>query len=172
MRELPAADGNDHQLAQLVDERGSWLLRCAYLLTRDSEAALDLTQDTLLQAWRAWAKVERADHPDRYILRIMLNLYRSQQRRGRVLETPLLLQHDHQIADPRDITAGVDVRDTLSAALGELKPRQRAAVVMRYWLDYDDATIAELLGCRRATVRSLIARSLPVLRNQLPEETT
>ncbi len=79
----------DQALTALVEERGRWLVRCAYLLTRDRELALDLTQDTLVQAWRAWEKVSAADHPDRYLLRVMLNLHRSHHRRRRLPVVPL-----------------------------------------------------------------------------------
>ena len=42
-------------------------------------------------------------------------------------------------------------------ALAVLPSRQRAVLVLRYYLDLSDQTIAETLGCRRGTVRSLAA---------------
>jgi RNA polymerase sigma factor (sigma-70 family) len=49
-----------------------------------------------------------------------------------------------------------------------LPVRQRAAIVLRYYEDLPEAQIAETLGCRPSTVRSLIARALGTLR-QIPE---
>jgi len=54
--------------------------------------------------------------------------------------------------------------DTLRSALLRLPLRQRTALVLRYFEDLPDATIAELLRCRPATVRSLVARGLEALR--------
>ena len=45
-----------------------------------------------------------------------------------------------------------------------LSLRQRTAVVLRYFCDMDDTDIAEVLGCRPATVRSLVQRGLIQLR--------
>jgi RNA polymerase sigma factor (sigma-70 family) len=53
---------------------------------------------------------------------------------------------------------------TLRSALLRLPVRQRTALVLRYFEDLPEATIAELLRCRPATVRSLVARGLEALR--------
>ena len=45
-----------------------------------------------------------------------------------------------------------------------LPPRQRAAVVLRYFHDLSDQQVADELGCRATTVRSLISRALSTLR--------
>jgi RNA polymerase sigma-70 factor (sigma-E family) len=158
---------SDESLTRLVDERGQWLVRCAYLLTRDRERALDLSQDTLLQVWRAWDKVSAADHPDRYILRVMLNLHRSGARRRRLPE--VALDEVRGIGVPDGLGA-VDDLDAIAGAMRHLTDRQRAVIVLRYWADYDDVAIAEVLSCRRATVRSLAARGLAVIQANLSEE--
>jgi RNA polymerase sigma factor (sigma-70 family) len=51
--------------------------------------------------------------------------------------------------------------------LAELPRRQRAAVVLRYYLGLPDAAIAAELGCRETTVRSQISRALATLRIDL-----
>jgi RNA polymerase sigma factor (sigma-70 family) len=48
-----------------------------------------------------------------------------------------------------------------------LSDRQRAVVVLRYFADASDAEVAQLLGCRTSTVRSLARRSLLKLRKEL-----
>jgi RNA polymerase sigma factor (sigma-70 family) len=55
-------------------------------------------------------------------------------------------------------------------ALSRLKPRQRAAVFLRYYLDLPEAEIAAALGCRSGTVKSLLHRSLAVLKEQVGED--
>lgn len=149
-------------LEAFVSRRGDWLGRCAYLLTGNHDSALDLVQDTLLRAWRHQERVAKAQDIDRYVLRIMLNIHRSAAGRRRLPTTPLV----EDVSLP-DQTPVLDDADALAKALPTLKPRQRAVVVLRYWADYDDTEIAEVLQCRRSTVRSLAARGLAALRQHL-----
>ena len=53
------------------------------------------------------------------------------------------------------------------ALLAPLPPRQRAALTLRYVHDLPDDAIARALGCRPATVRSLLARGREALRATL-----
>ena len=65
---------------------------------------------------------------------------------------------------PSDDTPDLVPYDSLRSALLRLPLRQRSALVLRYFEDLPDAAIAELLRCRPATVRSLVARGLEALR--------
>jgi RNA polymerase sigma factor (sigma-70 family) len=51
--------------------------------------------------------------------------------------------------------------------LRRLPDRQRQALVLRFYEDLPDAEIARLLGCRPATVRSLVHRGLAAVREVL-----
>jgi RNA polymerase sigma factor (sigma-70 family) len=51
--------------------------------------------------------------------------------------------------------------------LEPLPPRQRAALTLRYVHDLPDEAIAKALGCRPATVRSLLSRGREALRETL-----
>jgi RNA polymerase sigma factor (sigma-70 family) len=62
-------------------------------------------------------------------------------------------------ADPVELAA-----DEMWDALARLRERQRAAIVLRFYQDLPDRQIAELLGCRPATVRTAIHRGLRELR--------
>jgi RNA polymerase sigma factor (sigma-70 family) len=60
--------------------------------------------------------------------------------------------------------AAVDERDALWRALGRLPKRQRAVVVLRYFEDLPEATVADILGCSVGTVKSQASRALEKLR--------
>jgi RNA polymerase sigma factor (sigma-70 family) len=55
-------------------------------------------------------------------------------------------------------------------ALGRLPYRQRAALVLRFYEDRPDSEIADFLGCRPATVRSLVHRGLSALRKVIDQQ--
>jgi RNA polymerase sigma factor (sigma-70 family) len=62
----------------------------------------------------------------------------------------------------------MDVRRALAA----LPPRQRAAVVLRYWEDLPVAETAAALGCSEGTVKSQVAKGLGALRRALATKRT
>jgi RNA polymerase sigma factor (sigma-70 family) len=58
----------------------------------------------------------------------------------------------------------------LLAEISKLPRRQRAVLVLRYYEDRSDAQIAELLGCRPATVRAYASRALAALRIEMSSQ--
>jgi RNA polymerase sigma-70 factor (sigma-E family) len=156
-----ASDGE--QFDEFMASRWPGLVRLAFGLTGDRWLAEDLAQTALASAYAAWWRVRRADDPDAYVRRILINASKSRFRRNRVSERA------SGPADPADAAvedpaAEVGERSALLAALAELAPRQRAVVVLRYWEDMSDAQVGALLGCSAGTVRSQAARALAKLR--------
>jgi RNA polymerase sigma-70 factor (sigma-E family) len=146
---------------EFVVTSGPGLLRLARALASDPSAAEDLAQTTLLRAWRSWSRVQAADDVDAYVRRIMVNVATSGWRRRWRIESPT-----DAITPPQrcDGYQRVDDHDQLIRALRELPARYRTAVVLRYFVDLDDAAIADALECSVSTVRSLISRALSRLR--------
>jgi RNA polymerase sigma factor (sigma-70 family) len=68
-----------------------------------------------------------------------------------------------------DMSATVAERSRLEAALAQLSPRQRAAVVLRYYQDLPDRQVAEVLGCPVGTARSHASRGVARLRQLLAD---
>jgi RNA polymerase sigma factor (sigma-70 family) len=60
----------------------------------------------------------------------------------------------------------VEERDELWARLHRIAPRQRAALVLRYYEDLSEEQAAEVLGCSDRSVKSLVARGLQAMRTQ------
>jgi RNA polymerase sigma factor (sigma-70 family) len=56
------------------------------------------------------------------------------------------------------------VKELLRRALAEIPPRQRATVVLRYWLQLSVTETAAILRCSEGTVKSQTARGLAALR--------
>lgn len=158
---------NDVLFAQFVREQTATLLRSAYLLTGNSPAAEDLVQETLLRLFPKWDRVMAADVPMAYVRRSLVNGFLNQRRRPQSRE--IVVDEVPERLDPgvgRDIGVDVSNRDLVWRLLATLPDRQRAALVMRYFEDLADPEIAESLGCRLGTVRSLISRGLATLREK------
>ncbi|MGN9909770.1 SigE family RNA polymerase sigma factor [Phytohabitans sp. LJ34] len=135
------------------------MVRLAYVTTGSLPAAEDIVQEVFV------ALLARADvrEPGAWLRRAVISRCTSWVRR-------LRLERRHSVhGRPEPVTPlgpdGVAVR----AALGRLRPRHRAAVFLRYYLDLTEAEIAHALGCRPGTVKSLLHRAHAALREYLDE---
>jgi RNA polymerase sigma-70 factor (sigma-E family) len=154
-------NGQDReQFREFMVSRWPDLVRLAYGLTGDRWLAEDLAQTALASACNAWWRVRRANDPDAYVRRILINASNRRFRRRRPAEEIRGLP-EAPVADP---AALADQRSDLMTALRGLPPRQRAVIVLRYWGDLTDAQVAALLGCSEGTVRSQAWRALAKLR--------
>jgi RNA polymerase sigma factor (sigma-70 family) len=70
----------------------------------------------------------------------------------------------HELPDHGDRIAQADDRSALLTALVQLPPRQREAVVLRYWEDLSESQAAEAMGCSVGAVKSNAAKGLAKLR--------
>lgn len=151
-----------------VSARLAAMTRYALLLTGDPETAQDLVQETMVRASLQWRKVRRADVPEAYVKRMMINLLVDWRRGSWARRVLLREQIDDDVASPVDVAVAAADRDTVWAALATLTPVQRSALVLRFYEDLPDQEIAEALGCAVGTVRSHISRALAQLRAAQP----
>jgi RNA polymerase sigma factor (sigma-70 family) len=159
----------DEAIADLLSRFGDRLLRLAFQLCHDRSASEDLVQQALEQVYRRWRARGVVEQPHAYARKAVLNEYLRRRRLASSHE--VFSDSPHERADGAGSTeADVLVeRDAMWQTLGRLPRRQRAALVLRYYEDVPDAEIAALLGCRPATVRSLVARGLTGLRGLVDE---
>ncbi|MER7751478.1 SigE family RNA polymerase sigma factor [Kitasatospora sp. NPDC097643] len=139
------------------------LLRTAYLLAGDRHSAEDLVQQALERAYVAWGRVRAADDPYAYVRRILINEHARRFRR-RPAEQLVTAVPESAGPDGVDGYARLDERAVLLAALGALPPRQRQAVVLRYWEDLSESQAAAAMGCSVGTVKSQASKGLAKLR--------
>ncbi|MDQ0711183.1 RNA polymerase sigma-70 factor (sigma-E family) [Streptomyces luteogriseus] len=157
------ADGFD----EFAAARWSTLLHVARLLTGgDRQRAEDLVQEALVKLWFAWPKV--ADQaPEAYVRTVLVRLAARSARRRWWGERPVEQLPDR--AGPVDVSSAVAERSRLEAALAQLSPKQRAAVVLRYYEDLPEAQVAQALGCPVGTARSHASRGVARLRQILSD---
>ncbi|GAA0603274.1 RNA polymerase sigma factor [Kribbella sandramycini] len=157
------------EFEQWVGQKGDALLRFAYVLTGDKSLAEDAVQDALTTACARWARVSRADDPEAYVKRMVVNAHISWWRRFRRREAP--------VEDPvRTASAAPDgavdraESEAVWALCATLPDKQRAAVVLRFYEELSYAEIGVLLHCAEATARSHVHRALAALKTTLSKE--
>jgi RNA polymerase sigma-70 factor (sigma-E family) len=155
----------ERDFSELVYSRWPRLVRLAYGFTGDVGLAEDLAQTALANAYASWPRLKRADDPDRYLIRILINAHRGGFRKRRLAESLSGIRTADQARElSADPVGAVDDRDAIMAALAELPARQREVVVLRYWLDMTEAQVAALLECSVGNVKSQASRALAKLR--------
>jgi RNA polymerase sigma-70 factor (sigma-E family) len=155
--------GHDEVFEELVSSRYDALLRCAYLLTGNRESARDLVQSALTKAYAKRFGVRAPEAMEQYVRRCIVTSHISAWRRHRGREidyaTPPEYGHEHS-----DHAGGVDTSLDVWRALRALPPRQRTAIVLRYFEDLPIAQVARLMDCTEASVKTHTSRGLTRLR--------
>ena len=147
-----------------VDAELTRLLGYARVLTGNDHDAWDLVQEGLVRVGLRWARVERAGNPAAYTRTMLVRLNIDRLRR---------LRRERVVADPPDTAVTTRLPDGvepwLAAGLGELTPRQRTAVVLRFVDDLDVAGVASAMGCSTGTAKSHLSRGVQRLRDLAPQ---
>jgi RNA polymerase sigma-70 factor (sigma-E family) len=140
------------------------LRRTAFLLCGDWHQADDLVQAALVKLYVAWPRIRASEAPDAYTHRILVRCYLDERRRPWRREAPVEIL-DLDMAADRPTDELLDLR----AALARLPRRQRATLLLRFWVDASVAQTADALGCSEGTVKSQTARALNTLRGLLDD---
>lgn len=139
--------------------RESWpgAVRLASFLTQDRTAAEEIAQDAFAQMYATWG---RAQVPEAYLRTTIVNRCSNWRRHLRVHRAKLPMLVSPSTTEP--------VFDDLADAVAALPFRQRAVIVLRYHLGLSENEIADTLGCRPGTVKSLASRALTRLEKEIP----
>jgi len=159
---------------RFVAETAETLLRSAYLITWDFAEAEDLVQECLFKVARRWPRVKKMERPAAYARTVLIHLAldegkrRSQRRSELRPEATGLLEAHHDDAAVHNL-GRVETSTDLLGVIGELPPRQRAALVLRYFDDLSEAEVADVMGCSVGTVKSTTSRALGRLRREVED---
>ena len=150
--------------SEFVEARSTSLFRTAYLMVGDHQLAQDLLQEALVKTLIAWPRLRDQANVDAYTRRIIVTTSISWRRRRSFHERPSAALPERATPDPADAAV---THDAVVAALLTVPPRQRAAIVLRYYSDLTEAQTAEALGCSVGAVKSQVAAGLRRLRESL-----
>ena len=145
-------------LAEYALARRTTLYRTAVLLGCPEQDADDLVQITLTRCVRHWRRIERAENPDAYVYKVMVNAFRDTRARKWHGELPTEVLPDRGADDP-DLAAALAVR----RAVAQLSEEHRAVLVLRFYADLSERDTAKALGLPAGTVKSRTARALAAL---------
>jgi RNA polymerase sigma-70 factor (sigma-E family) len=152
------------RLADLYETHGPHALRLAYVLTGDREVAEDLLQDAFVRLSGRFVDLRDPKAFHSYLVKTIVNLANMHFRRKRVERAYVASRQSHASYGTMPDVEGYE---EVKTALMKINPRQRAAIVLRFYEDLTEAQTAEVLGCATGTVKSLVHRGLQTLRTEI-----
>lgn len=163
---------------QYLDSMYSTALR----LTKKPADAQDLVQETLMKAYKAYARFEEGTNLKAWLFRILtnsyINIYRYKKRRPREVDVDnqetMFLYHKLRGSTATDVTKSVEesflesITDSdISEALTELPEQYKEVVLLADVEGLSYAEIAEMLEIPAGTVMSRLHRGRKALQKAL-----
>ncbi|MFN8371829.1 MAG: sigma-70 family RNA polymerase sigma factor [Anaerolineae bacterium] len=148
--------GDLNGLSVLVERYQVQAVRTAYLITRDRSQAEDVVQGAFVRLVRSIASYDMRRPFAPWFMRSVVNAaVQAAQRDQRYLDLDGSREDDvltfaDSLPDPApspdDLAEARALRDAVGAALAHLPPEQRAAIVMRYYLDMPESRMSDALN--------------------------
>lgn len=161
---VPGLDGFDH----IVQEHQAMVFSLAYHFLQNRAAAEDLTQEVFVGLFEHLHTIQSPAHLKSWLRQVTSRRCIDIARRGRLRrflslgDTPEPAQ-EIRLADPL-------ITRRLQTLVATLPAKQRMAVVLRYQEDLEPAEIASTLGIPLNSVKSLLRRSIDLLRRKLTRQ--
>lgn len=149
--------------------------RVALRLAGNETQAEDLTQETMLKAFRAWHQFRPGTNVRAWLLTILRNTFINEYRKARRTAPevdvhavePFTVFEDVQETDPEGRFFDQIVDDEILKAIDKLPEEFREALVLSDLEGLSYAEIAEVAGVPVGTVKSRIFRARQALQRQL-----
>ncbi len=162
-------------LETLVVHHQAKAVRTAFLITHDETLAEDVVQDTFVRVYQRIDKFDPSRPFEPYLLRSVVNaalsvaqkVNRHVSMEGDLDQVEGLLS---QAASVESEMEYIQLKQGIIAALAKLEPRQRAAVVQRYYLEMSEREMAQALDTPPGTVKWLLNAARTRLRDLLGSE--
>jgi RNA polymerase sigma-70 factor (ECF subfamily) len=176
-----ARSGDSDAFRVLVERHSRSVFRLACRMTGNEQDAEDVVQESMLRAYRQLVKFDQRASFRTWLYRIATNcsldLVRARQRRGQhrghtpegghdEVENPAAALPSPDPTPERMALSG-EVRERLTAALGELSATERSAFVLRHFEGMCIEDVSRVLGCRTGAAKHSVFRAVQKLRRAL-----
>ncbi|GIG53818.1 sigma-70 family RNA polymerase sigma factor [Demequina activiva] len=149
---------DDDLLGELLGRASTRLAAYGYLLTGSQHAGEDLVQDAIVKVFVRKRRIPNAAAAEGYVRAAMRSLHVDRMRRETVWRR---LAPGQVVRDEvPDQTERIATADAVGRALATLSPRQRTAVVLRYYDDLTVADVAHQMRLATGTVKRYLSDAL------------
>jgi RNA polymerase sigma-70 factor (ECF subfamily) len=163
-----ALRGDDNAFGFLVDKYQKPVFSICYRMLGNSNDAEDAAQESFIRAYRFLKKYDRDRSFATWLLSIASHycIDRMRKRRLPTVSTDVLpaeIIPDRAAPNPEKVYRQQEHQAQIQYLLDDLKPVDRATIILRYWLEYSEVEIADTLGLTVSAVKSRLYRSRQVL---------
>jgi RNA polymerase sigma-70 factor (ECF subfamily) len=155
-----AAGGDQRACTALYDRFVQPVYRLAYGVLLNQQDAEEVVQDSFGYAFQSLHRYDRARSSFRtWLYTITLSRCRNKRRRKWLPTMPLADMAEWlpgREPNPESAVEQLSIREMVWNALGELSPKQREAVVLRYFDGLTYREMAMVLGCPLKTAESRV----------------
>jgi RNA polymerase sigma-70 factor (ECF subfamily) len=170
-----ARQGDDDAFRALVERHGRSAFKLAYRMTGNEQDAEDVVQESFLRAYRHLGRFEARADFGTWLYRIVANcsveLIRTKQsRRDRSRGAPLddaMPLADSRTPGPERLTESAEIARTVSRALDQLSPLERAAFTLRHYEGRSIEEIGRTLRLGTSASKHAVFRAVRKLRTSL-----
>ncbi|WP_159448792.1 sigma-70 family RNA polymerase sigma factor [Demequina sp. NBRC 110053] len=148
----------DDLLTATLERASGRLAAYGYLLTGSQHASEDLVQDALVKVFVKRRRIPNAAAAEGYVRAAMRTLHVDRLRRERLWRREAPGQVVREEAP--DHAEAIATSDAVARALDALAPRERTAVVLRYFDDLTLADVAGAMGLATGTVKRYLSDAL------------
>ncbi len=161
-----AQAGQRKAQAELIRQLQDPWYRCCLAMLGDTHAAADAVQETAMRFIQHLPAFRGDSQLKTWALGIALNVCRELRRAQSNQPAALIDQHDtpHPAPSPDARAIAGEQRNQLNLLLDQLAPRQREALVLRYFEQLTVDQTAQLMDCAPGTVKATVAQALDRLR--------
>jgi RNA polymerase sigma-70 factor (ECF subfamily) len=161
--------GRTEAFEPLVTPYRKLLLTLAYRLSRNIEEAKEISQETLLRAFRYLGSFDRKRSFKNWLLQIEMNVWRSLGERAADEGTLRELAARNTPEGPEERLAGEEAREKLLSCLDGLSPREREVFLLRDIEGRSVKETAEVLRTSTISVRVHLSRARAKIRELVRE---
>jgi RNA polymerase sigma-70 factor (sigma-E family) len=165
---IEAPDEAPLTLEDLYRQHRTRLVRLAILLVDEAATAEDVVQEAFTGLHRHWSGLRDEAAALGYLRTAVVNGSRSVLRRRKTARG-YVPPHQANARSAESLAMLTTEHQAVVVALGQLPPRQREVLVLRYYGGMSEAEIAAATGVSRGTVKSSASRALDALQRILEQ---
>ena len=146
----------------------------AYARRPDAEGAMELMQEAFLRLWREWEAGQEIQNPRAWLIRVARNLAedtaKSSFRRNGTAPPEQFIGVRSKAPSPTEQLELAERNAEVRAVLEELPAGDRDILTLKYAMEYDTDTIAEMLGIQATAVHMRLSRARQRMAERLTEQ--
>ena len=165
--EIVTAQAPAREVTALYEAHALSRIRLDYVMLGDRPAAEDVVQEAFLGLYQRWSKLRDTANAPGYLRASVMNSCRMVLRSSARRDDRIAAELPWESAEATALLS--EEYRHLLRGIQALPPRQREALVLRYYLDLSEEETARSMGVRPGTVKSATSRALAALGQRMQE---